>query len=55
MNSVGHLLWAAYEWDYVPGAATAPVLFILAVYLSLQLFRQNWLDEFRSESGKVRK
>jgi hypothetical protein len=39
INSTGHLIWALYEKQYVPGVATAPVLLFLAVYLSRRLLR----------------
>lgn len=34
INGIGHAVWAIYERAYVTGVATAPVLLILAVYLS---------------------
>lgn len=38
INAIGHTVWALSEGGYVPGFATAPVLLILAVYLSRQLY-----------------
>ena len=37
INGIGHPVWALYEGAYVPGVVTAPVLLILAVYLSREL------------------
>lgn len=37
INVIGHVSWALSEQTYVPGVATAPVLLILAVYLTRQL------------------
>ena len=48
INSIGHSVWAIMERDYVPGVATAPVLFILAVYLLLQLTKTNHTTAHRS-------
>lgn len=39
INGIGHSVWALYERAYVPGVATAPILLILAVYLSRLLLR----------------
>jgi hypothetical protein len=41
INGIGHTIWAVTELNYVPGVATAPVLFILAVSLAGQLLRYN--------------
>lgn len=43
INGIGHPAWAMTERAYVPGAATAPLLFILALYLA----RRLWL--YRTE------
>ncbi|HUS02832.1 MAG TPA: HXXEE domain-containing protein [Chitinophagaceae bacterium] len=48
INSVGHSVWAVMERDYVPGVATAPVLFILAIYLIRQLTKSIHTTEHRS-------
>ncbi len=37
INGVGHPIWALYDRAYTPGVATAPILLIIAVYLSQQL------------------
>lgn len=37
VNGVVHPLWSLHEGGYTPGLATAPVLFLLAVYLARQL------------------
>jgi hypothetical protein len=37
INGVAHSLWALREGDYTPGLATAPVLLVLAIYLSMQM------------------
>jgi hypothetical protein len=39
INGIGHPVWALYQRAYVPGLITAPILFILAIYLSQQLLR----------------
>jgi len=44
INGVGHPLRALYNRAYVPGVATAPVLLILAIYLSQQLLHRTWID-----------
>ena len=41
INSIGHSVWAIMERDYVPGVATAPILFILAIYLLRQITKTN--------------
>jgi hypothetical protein len=48
INSVGHSVWAVMERDYVPGVATAPILFILALYLVNQLTKTNHTVVHRS-------
>jgi len=37
VNGVGHPLWTLRQGGYTPGVATAPVLFILAIYLGNQV------------------
>lgn len=37
INGVGHPLWSLRQGAYTPGAATAPVLLILALYLAWQM------------------
>ena len=37
INGVVHSLWSLLELRYTPGVATAPVLFLLALYLARQL------------------
>jgi hypothetical protein len=37
MNGIGHPLMSILERSYIPGTATAPVLFITALYLSIQI------------------
>jgi hypothetical protein len=39
INGVGHTLWAIIERSYVPGLATAPLLIILALYLTKLLLK----------------
>jgi hypothetical protein len=39
INGAGHTLWAIIERSYVPGLATAPILIILALYLTKLLLR----------------
>ena len=41
INGIGHPLWSIREGGYTPGVATAPVLFVLAIYLANQLRRQS--------------
>lgn len=41
INGIGHPVWALYERAYVPGLATAPILLILAIYLSRQLLHPD--------------
>jgi hypothetical protein len=38
-NGIGHAVWTLRQGGYTPGAATAPVLFVLAVYLAVQVRR----------------
>lgn len=40
VNGLGHPLWAVLQRAYTPGLVTAPVLFILAIYLANLLRRQ---------------
>ena len=35
INGIGHPLWSLYRGEYTPGVATAPILLLLAVYLSI--------------------
>lgn len=37
INSTGHMVWAIMKKGYVPGVATAPFLFILAIHLIKKL------------------
>jgi hypothetical protein len=37
VNGVGHHLWALRQGRYTPGLATAPVLFLVAIHLAIQL------------------
>lgn len=37
VNGVGHPLWSLAEGGYTPGVATAPLLFVLALYLAARL------------------
>ena len=37
INGVGHPLWSIRMGGYTPGAATAPVLLVIALYLARQL------------------
>lgn len=34
INGIGHPIWALYQTAYAPGVATAPILLVMAVYLS---------------------
>jgi len=40
VNGVGHPVWALRQGRYTPGLATAPVLFLVAIYLAIQLRRE---------------
>jgi hypothetical protein len=44
INGIGHPIWALYERAYVPGVGTAPILLILAIYLSKQILYCNSRD-----------
>ena len=37
VNGVVHPLWSLHEQSYTPGVATAPMLFVAALYLARQL------------------
>jgi hypothetical protein len=37
VNGVVHPLWSLREFRYTPGVATAPLLFVVALYLARQL------------------
>ena len=37
INGIGHPLWTLRQGGYTPGVATAPVLFVLALYMAFQL------------------
>jgi hypothetical protein len=37
LNGIGHPIISIMERSYIPGTATAPVLFIIAVYLAIQI------------------
>lgn len=39
-NGIGHPLWTLRQGGYTPGVATAPVLFVLALYLARQIRRR---------------
>ena len=41
INGVGHPLWSLRQGGYTPGVATAPLLLVLALYLALQLTRND--------------
>ena len=41
INGVVHPLWSLRELRYTPGVATAPVLFVFALYLARQLRVKN--------------
>ena len=41
INGVGHSGWTLRQGGYTPGVATAPVLFMLAVYLARQLLARE--------------
>jgi hypothetical protein len=40
INGVGHPLWSVRQGGYTPGVATAPLLFVLAIYLATQTARR---------------
>jgi hypothetical protein len=40
INGIGHSLWSVMQREYTPGLGTAPVLFVLAIYLASQLRRR---------------
>jgi hypothetical protein len=37
INGIGHPLWSLRQGGYTPGVITAPILFVLALYLAFQL------------------
>ncbi len=37
VNGIGHPTWSLLSGGYTPGAATAPLLLVLAIYLARQL------------------
>ena len=39
VNGVGHPLWSLRIGGYAPGVATAPLLFVIALYLAARLAR----------------
>jgi len=41
INGIVHPLWSLRQGGYTPGVATAPVLFILAIYLAIQMRRRG--------------
>lgn len=41
INGAGHPVWALSEKAYVPGVATAPILLLIAIYLSFLLLKEN--------------
>ena len=49
INGIGHPIWSLGRWAYTPGLITAPVLFILAVYLAIRLLR----DKLKTEEAKA--
>ena len=40
LNGIGHPVISILERSYIPGTITAPFLFIIAVYLSIQIARR---------------
>ena len=40
LNGIGHPAISIMERTYIPGTATAPILFIIALYLSIQIARR---------------
>ena len=41
VNGIGHPLWATWIGGYAPGVATAPVLFIVALWVANELVRRD--------------
>lgn len=41
INGIGHLFWALYEREYIPGVVTALILLILSIYLLRHLLFIN--------------
>ena len=41
INGIGHPLWAFRVGGYAPGAATAPVLLVLALWVATELVRRD--------------
>jgi hypothetical protein len=42
INGVGHPAWSLVQRQYTPGAATAPILLVLAVVLAHQIRKRQW-------------
>ena len=38
INGIGHSVWSIYQQSYTPGLITAPILFIVAIYLARMTF-----------------
>ena len=44
INGVVHPLWSVRQGGYTPGVITAPILFVLALYLGLELRKGKLTD-----------
>lgn len=41
INGVGHPAWTLLQGEYTPGVLTAPILFVVALYLALQMRKRG--------------
>lgn len=41
INGVGHPAWTLRQGGYTPGVLTAPILFVIALYLAIQLRKRG--------------
>jgi hypothetical protein len=46
INGIGHPVWALIERSYTPGVITAPILFVIAVYLTKLLLGSHEEKQF---------
>src|SRR5215831_10859346 len=49
LNGIGHPVISILERSYIPGTITAPFLFIIAVYLSIQIARGPFFVDSNNE------
>jgi hypothetical protein len=54
LNGIGHPAISIMERAYIPGTATAPILFIIAVYLSVQIGKRPVFPASDAQPRSVR-